>query len=85
MAHWQLTVALRCGSYLLLQTAVLFVRPRGWHLLEKHMHADGQPVPAAIFDFALYFFHNAKELLKRKSGACQEYCSETSGLSLSMY
>ncbi|CAK0786075.1 hypothetical protein CVIRNUC_009288 [Coccomyxa viridis] len=50
------------------KTAVLFVRPRGWHLLEKHMHVDGQPVPAAIFDFALYFFHNAKELLKRHSG-----------------
>ncbi len=50
------------------QTAVLFVRPRGWHLLEKHMHVDGQAVPAAIFDFALYFFHNAKELLKRNTG-----------------
>lgn len=67
---------------MLLQTAVLFVRPRGWHLLEKHMHVDGQPVPAAIFDFALYFFHNAKELLKRHSGARQECCSETSGFSL---
>ena len=51
-----------------MQTAVLFVRPRGWHLLEKHMHVDGQAVPAAIFDFALYFFHNAKELLKRNTG-----------------
>ena len=50
------------------QTAVLFVRPRGWHLLEKHMAVDGVPVPAAIFDFALFFFHNAKELLKRGSG-----------------
>ena len=50
------------------QTAVLFVRPRGWHLLEKHMHVDRQPVPAAIFDFALFFFHNAKELLARGSG-----------------
>ena len=79
MARWQLTIALRCGSRLLLQTAVLFVRPRGWHLLEKHMHVDGQPVPAAIFDFALYFFHNAKELLKRHSGACLECCSETAG------
>ena len=63
---------------------MLFVRPRGWHLLEKHMHVDGQPVPAAIFDFALYFFHNAKELLKRNSGTCQECRSETAGLSLSV-
>lgn len=50
------------------QTAVLFVRPRGWHLLEKHMSVDRQPVPAAIFDFALFFFHNAAELLRRGSG-----------------
>lgn len=62
-----------CGRIALLQlptaqTAVLFVRPRGWHLLEKHMLVDGQPVPAAIFDFALFFFHNAKELLKRGTG-----------------
>ena len=75
---------MKCGSHLLLQTAVLFVRPRGWHLLEKHMHVDGQPVPAAIFDFALYFFHNAKELLRRHSGARQECRSKASGLSLSM-
>lgn len=58
-----------------MQIAVLFVRPRGWHLLEKHMHVDGQPVPAAIFDFALYFFHNAKELLKRNTGVQQIPCS----------
>jgi malate synthase len=50
------------------RTAVLIVRPRGWHLAEKHMLVDGQPVSGAIFDFALYFFHNAKELLARGTG-----------------
>ncbi len=49
-------------------TATLVVRPRGWHLLEEHVHVDGQPVSASIFDFALYFFHNAKELIARGSG-----------------
>ena len=44
------------------------VRPRGWHLPEKHVLVDGKPVPGAIFDVALYFFHNARELLKRGSG-----------------
>jgi malate synthase len=50
------------------RTAVLLVRPRGWHLLEAHVHVDGAPVSGAIFDFALYFFHNAKSLLARNSG-----------------
>ncbi len=50
------------------KTAVLFVRPRGWHLPEKHVRVDGQPISGGIFDFALYFFHNAKELLARGSG-----------------
>ena len=50
------------------RTAVLMVRPRGWHLLESHVHVDGAPVSGAIFDFALYFFHNAKALLARNSG-----------------
>jgi malate synthase len=49
-------------------TATLLVRPRGWHLLEKHLLVDGKPVSASLFDFALYFFHNAKELLARGSG-----------------
>src|SRR5918999_116942 len=49
-------------------TAVLIPRPRGWHLDEKHVTVDGRPVSAAIFDFALYFFHSAKELIKRGSG-----------------
>ncbi|MFC4274776.1 malate synthase A [Achromobacter aloeverae] len=48
--------------------AVLLVRPRGWHLDEKHVTVDGQRVSGGIFDFALYFFHNAKELLARGSG-----------------
>jgi malate synthase len=50
------------------RTAVLIPRPRGWHLDEKHVTIDGQPVSGGIFDFALYFFHNARELLARGSG-----------------
>ena len=49
-------------------TATLMMRPRGWHLLEQHVWIDGAPVAGAIFDFALYFFHNAKSLLARNSG-----------------
>ena len=48
--------------------ATLFVRPRGWHLDEKHFPVDGKPVSASLFDFGLFFFHNAKELLARGSG-----------------
>ena len=48
--------------------ATLLVRPRGWHLLERHVYVDGAPVSGAIFDFALYFFHNAKALLARETG-----------------
>jgi malate synthase len=50
------------------QVAVLFVRPRGWHLVEKHVLVDGKPVAGGLFDFGLYLFHNAKELLSRGSG-----------------
>ncbi len=50
------------------RTATLLVRPRGWHLLEQHLLIDGEPVSGAIFDFALYFFHNAKETLARNTG-----------------
>jgi len=50
------------------KTATLLVRPRGWHLVEEHLLVDGKPVSASLFDFALYFFHNAKELLARGSG-----------------
>ncbi len=48
--------------------ATLIVRPRGWHLEEKHILIDGKPAPGGIVDFALYFFHNAKEALKRGTG-----------------
>ena len=48
--------------------AVLFVRPRGWHLPEAHFVVDGRPVPGALFDFGMYFFHNARELVGRGSG-----------------
>jgi malate synthase len=50
------------------KTATLIVRPRGWHLLERNMLVDGEPVSGALFDFALYFFHNAARLLDRGSG-----------------
>ena len=50
------------------KTATLLVRPRGWHLLENHVRVEGAPVSGAIFDFGLYFFHNAKALLARNTG-----------------
>ncbi|MCW5571846.1 MAG: malate synthase A [Steroidobacteraceae bacterium] len=50
------------------QIAVLLVRPRGWHLYEKHLRLDGAPVPGAFVDFGLYLFHNAHELLARGTG-----------------
>jgi malate synthase len=50
------------------KTAVVIPRPRGWHLSEKHVTIDGKIVSGSIFDFSLYFFHNAKELLKRGTG-----------------
>jgi malate synthase len=50
------------------KTATLIVRPRGWHLLERNMLVDGDPVAGALFDFGLYFFHNAARLLDRGSG-----------------
>ncbi|EGO51508.1 malate synthase, glyoxysomal [Neurospora tetrasperma FGSC 2508] len=46
----------------------LIVRPRGWHLEEKHVTIDGEPVSGSLFDFGLYFFHNAKELVQRGFG-----------------
>jgi malate synthase len=48
--------------------ATLLVRPRGWHLQEKHVHVDGEPVSAGVFDLALYAFHNAQTLLDKGSG-----------------
>jgi malate synthase len=50
------------------RTAVLLVRPRGWHLEEKHVLVNGQAMSGSLFDFGLYFFHNAKELLASGSG-----------------
>jgi malate synthase len=50
------------------KTVTLFVRPRGWHLPEKHVLIDGEPMSGALFDFALFFFHNAKELVARGTG-----------------
>jgi len=50
------------------KTATLLVRPRGWHLEERHATQGGRPVSASLFDFGLYFFHNARELVARGSG-----------------
>lgn len=50
------------------QTATLAVRARGWHLSEKHVQVDGAPISGGLFDFGLYLFHNARELLARGSG-----------------
>ena len=50
------------------QIATLLVRPRGWHLNEKHVLEDGEPMSAGIFDFGLFFFHNAQEQLSRGTG-----------------
>src|SRR5262249_43071314 len=50
------------------KTAVLLVRPRGWHLVEKHLRIDGQPTSGSLFDFGLFFFHNAKALIERGTG-----------------
>jgi malate synthase len=50
------------------ETATLIVRPRGWHLPERHVLVDGEPVSASLFDFGLAFFHNAREQLERGSG-----------------
>jgi malate synthase len=50
------------------KTATLLVRPRGWHLDEKHVTVDGQRMSGGLFDFGLFFFHNAKELLARGAG-----------------
>jgi malate synthase len=50
------------------KTAVLMVRPRGWHLLEEHLLIDGEPIAGALFDFGLYFWHNAQNLVKNGTG-----------------
>jgi malate synthase len=56
------------GYHLDDHTATLLVRPRGWHLPEKHVLVDGNPIAGAFMDFGLYFFHNARKLLERGSG-----------------
>ncbi|MGI8751792.1 MAG: malate synthase A [Acidimicrobiales bacterium] len=48
--------------------ATLVVRPRGWHLTERHLTVDGEPVSASLFDFGLYVFHNGRESLERDFG-----------------
>ncbi|MGB5929006.1 MAG: malate synthase A, partial [Cyclobacteriaceae bacterium] len=50
------------------KVATLKVRPRGWHLEEKHLLVGGEPISASLFDFGLFFFHNAKELIGRGAG-----------------
>ncbi len=50
------------------ETATLIVRPRGWHMVEKHVLIDGEPASASIFDFALYFFTNHAEMAKQGTG-----------------
>lgn len=50
------------------ELATLIVRPRGWHLLERHIEVDGEPVYGGLVDFGLYFFHNHKTLLEKNSG-----------------
>jgi len=65
------TIALEQGGKqykLNAKVAVLIPRPRGWHLEEKHMRVDGKRVSGSLFDFGLYFFHNARELLARGTG-----------------
>ena len=48
--------------------ATLMVRPRGWHLVEKHFLIDGEPISASLFDFGLFFFHNARTLIHNGTG-----------------
>jgi malate synthase len=50
------------------EVATLVVRPRGWHLVERHVEADGQPISGSLFDFGLYLLHNGAAALERGSG-----------------
>ena len=50
------------------EVATLLVRPRGWHLFEKHVLVDGEPISASLFDFGLYCFHNERRLLDKRTG-----------------
>jgi malate synthase len=58
------------GKYYALNpnTATLMVRPRGWHLVERHVTVDGEPISASLFDFGLFFFQNARALVAQESG-----------------
>jgi malate synthase len=51
------------------EIATLLVRPRGWHLAERHLDVDGEPVSASLFDFGLYLFHNGCRLLDKRTGS----------------
>jgi malate synthase len=75
--HWAVSQAVRRRltfesdekSYALGDTlATVCIRPRGWHLTEAHLRVDGHPVSASLFDFGIWFFHSARELLDRGSG-----------------
>jgi malate synthase len=75
--HWAVSQAVRRQltfrtdekAYVLGETlATLCIRPRGWHLGEGHVLVDGRPISASLFDFGIWFFHNARELLSRGSG-----------------
>ena len=50
------------------KVGTLLVRPRGWHLQEKHMLVDGEPISASLFDFGIYFYHNVRDLLNKDTG-----------------
>ena len=50
------------------ETATLMIRPRGWHLIEKNVLVNGEPISASIFDFAIYFYHNANNLIDSGTG-----------------
>ncbi len=64
-----LSFATKEKSYALNDTiATLMVRPRGWHLVEKHLQVDSAPMSGSLFDFGLYFFHNAKRLIAKGTG-----------------
>jgi malate synthase A len=60
------------------RTAVLMVRPRGWHLVEKHVLVDGRPASAGLWDFAVFFWNNARALLAKGSGP-YVYCPKLEG------
>ena len=73
--HDRVSPAPRASEYALnRQTATLMVRPRGWHLPEKHVLVDGKPVSASLFDFGLYFFHNAAATARAGHAARTSTC-----------